>query len=177
MEKATKLKGKKPCNPNCIQQEPEDTSGRFKLPKEEKKARRVLSQLNMIPMTGFTRVVMRRTDNTLIVIDEPELYKPPNCNTYIVFGVPRCQEPLEHAQEAAAQRFKIEDFLQQAVQSDELTSDSDDEIGNGNEPAEGVSENDIDILISQCNVSRKKAIKTLKRHDNDLVNAIMALTV
>ena len=33
--------------------------------------------------------------------------------------------------------------------------------------------NDIDLVMSQANVSRSKAVKALKNNSNDVVNAIM----
>ena len=42
--------------------------------------------------------------------------------------------------------------------------------------ATGVEEKDIELVCQQSNVSRKKAIKALKRNENDIVNAIMVIT-
>lgn len=39
-----------------------------------------------------------------------------------------------------------------------------------------VEEKDIDLVMTQANVSRAKAIKALKNNKNDIVNAIMELT-
>jgi len=41
----------------------------------------------------------------------------------------------------------------------------------------GVEEKDIELVISQATVSRAKAIKALKNNNNDIVNAIMELTM
>ena len=41
---------------------------------------------------------------------------------------------------------------------------------------EGVEGNDIDLVMSQANVSRSKAVKALKNNANDVVNAIMVST-
>ena len=38
---------------------------------------------------------------------------------------------------------------------------------------DGVEANDIDLVMSQANVSRSKAVKALKNNSNDVVNAIM----
>ena len=46
--------------------------------------------------------------------------------------------------------------------------DEDDEMD-----AEGVEEKDIELVISQANVTRGKAIKALKNNGCDIVNAIM----
>jgi len=50
--------------------------------------------------------------------------------------------------------------------------DTDEEVD-----ASGVEEKDIELVMSQANVSRAKAIKALKKTENDIVNAIMDLTM
>ena len=39
--------------------------------------------------------------------------------------------------------------------------------------AEGVEDKDIELVMTQANVSRSKAVKALKNNSNDIVNAIM----
>lgn len=41
----------------------------------------------------------------------------------------------------------------------------------------GMEEKDIELVVSQANVSRAKAVKALKNNNNDIVNAIMDLTM
>ncbi len=41
----------------------------------------------------------------------------------------------------------------------------------------GVESKDIELVMSQANVSRAKAVKALKNNTNDIVNAIMELTM
>ena len=50
--------------------------------------------------------------------------------------------------------------------------DDDEEVDDA-----GVEQIDIDLVMSQANVSRSKAVKALKDNDNDIVNAIMELTM
>lgn len=52
-----------------------------------------------------------------------------------------------------------------------------DEEDEGEVEAEGVEEKDVDLVMSQANVSRGKAVKALKNNANDIVNAIMELTM
>jgi nascent polypeptide-associated complex subunit alpha len=40
----------------------------------------------------------------------------------------------------------------------------------------GLESKDIDLVMNQAGVSRKKAVKALKENDNDIVNSIMALS-
>ena len=46
----------------------------------------------------------------------------------------------------------------------------------GEEEEEGVESRDIEIVMSQTNCSRAKAVKTLREKDNNLVNAIVSLS-
>lgn len=40
----------------------------------------------------------------------------------------------------------------------------------------GIEAKDIELVISQTGVSRAKAVRALKAHNNDIVNAILELT-
>ncbi len=48
-----------------------------------------------------------------------------------------------------------------------------------NEPVDesGVEAKDIELVVQQAKVSRAAAVKALREHKGDIVNAIMALTV
>jgi nascent polypeptide-associated complex subunit alpha len=49
-----------------------------------------------------------------------------------------------------------------------------EEVDDGEEVDEtGIEENDIEMVMSQANVSRSKAVKALRANDNDIVNSIM----
>lgn len=50
--------------------------------------------------------------------------------------------------------------------------DEDEEVDD-----QGLEDKDIELVISQANVSRAKAVKALRKNDNDIVNAIMDLTM
>lgn len=39
----------------------------------------------------------------------------------------------------------------------------------------GIEANDIEMVMSQANVSRSKAVKALRANDNDIVNSIMVI--
>lgn len=41
----------------------------------------------------------------------------------------------------------------------------------------GIEAKDIELVMAQASVSRKKAVKALKEHDSDIVNAIMSLSM
>ena len=42
---------------------------------------------------------------------------------------------------------------------------------------EGIEPNDIEMVMTQANVSRAKAVKALRANNNDIVNSIMVSTL
>lgn len=56
--------------------------------------------------------------------------------------------------------------------------DEEEEEEDGEEvDEEGLEGKDIELVMQQASVSRKKAVKALKENDNDIVNSIMALSI
>lgn len=41
----------------------------------------------------------------------------------------------------------------------------------------GIEEKDIELVMNQASVSKRKAVKALKENDGDIVNSIMALSI
>lgn len=171
--------------PNCSHDhEEQNIHGRMVLNRNEKKARAELLKLGLKPITGIHRVTFVR-GKTIFAIAEPEVYKNPSSDSYIVFGEARVEDPGFQAQMAAAQRMVQQATAAQgqtgAVSADkteeEDEDDDDEEEGNEEEASEGLNESDIKIVMDQANVSRAKAIKALKEHDNDVVNTIMDLSM
>jgi nascent polypeptide-associated complex subunit alpha len=149
--------------------------------RNEKKARKAIEKLHLTRVPGITRVTLRRPKNILFVINNPEVYKSPNSNTYIVFGEAKIEDLNASAQAAAAQQLANSathdhdhaghDHSHGEKPAEE-EEDDDEEVD-----AEGIEDKDIELVMTQANVSRKKAIKALKENDNDIVNSIMALSV
>jgi nascent polypeptide-associated complex subunit alpha len=61
--------------------------------RNEKKARKAMEKLHLTRVHGITRVTLRRPKNILFVINNPEVYKSPNSNTYMYVPAP---QPPEH---------------------------------------------------------------------------------
>lgn len=59
----------------------------------------------------------------------------------------------------------------------ESAAQADEEDDEGEVDESGVEANDIELVMTQANVSRKKAVKALKSADGDIVSAIMELTM
>ncbi|OTA56867.1 NAC-domain-containing protein [Hypoxylon sp. EC38] len=154
--------------------------------RNEKKARKAIEKLHLTRVTGITRVTLRRPKNILFVINNPEVYKSPNSNTYIVFGEAKIEDLNSAAQQAAAQSLAAQggdhDHAghdhshgepSKAVEGaeDKKEDDDDDEEVD----AEGLEDKDIELVMTQANVKRNKAIKALKENDNDIRSAALKL--
>ncbi|KAK5663179.1 hypothetical protein OQA88_6596 [Cercophora sp. LCS_1] len=152
--------------------------------RNEKKARKAMEKLHLTRVHGITRVTLRRPKNILFVINNPEVYKSPNSNTYIVFGEAKIEDLNASAQAAAAQQLANQTAEHDhaghshdhAGHSHDAKEEEEEEDGEEVD-AEGIEDKDIELVMTQASVSRKKAIKALKENDNDIVNSIMALSV
>jgi nascent polypeptide-associated complex subunit alpha len=136
-----------------------------------------MSKLGLKQVTGINRVTMRKSKNIIFVISKPDVYKSPSSDTYIVFGEAKVEDLSHQAQLAAADKFKHQgagpaaDMPAVAAKKPETIAEEeedDEEVD-----ATGVEEKDIEIVVTQSNVSRKRAIKALKNNNNDIINAIM----
>lgn len=160
--------------------------GRIVMNRNEKKARKELLKLGLKPIEGIHRVTFKR-GKMIFAINEPEVYKNPTSDSYIVFGEARVEDPGFQAQLAAAQRMAqraAEEAAQKEAQAGTEETDAAAAEGEaaaaGDEEevdASGLNESDIKIVMEQANVSRAKAIKALREHDNDVVNTIMELSM
>jgi len=145
--------------------------------RSEKKARKLFSKLGLKQVQGIQRVCIRKSKNILFVINKPDVYKSPGSDTYIVFGEAKIEDLGQHAAQLAANQFKQAEAPAApglaAQQRQEPAEESDEEEVD----ATGIEEKDIELVMSQANVSRNKAVKALRASSNDIVNAIMDLTM
>jgi len=156
----------------------DDLVSKVKQSRGEKKARKIISKLGLKQITGVNRVTIRKSKNILFVITKPDVYKNPASDTYIVFGEAKIEDLSQQAQMAAAEKFKQPDIpsvseIQASANANTIQEeDTDEEVD-----ATGIEEKDIELVMSQANVSRTKAIKALKKAGGDIVNSIMDLTL
>lgn len=155
-----------------------DMVSKNKQSRGEKKARKIMSKLGLKPVTGVSRVTIRKSKNILFVINSPDVYKNPHSDTYIIFGEAKIEDLSQQAQVAAAEKFKTDavptvgDVATARSIEPPITEEDEEEIDET-----GVDEKDIELVMSQANVPRTKAIRALKSNGNDIVNAIMELTM
>ena len=114
------------------------------------------------------------------MINQPEVFKSPNSDCYIIFGEAKIEDLNSQAQASAAQQL-----VSQAQQSKETPAAAEsqkeeaeeEEEDDGDEvDEEGINPSDIDLVMAQSGAKRKAAVRALKNNDNDLVNAIMEVT-
>merc|ERR1711941_254853 len=137
--------------------------------KSEKKARKQIQKLGLRQITDVTRVTVKKSKNVIFAIAQPDVFKSPTSETYVIFG-----------------EVKVDDFgqqsgLQQAAASlDTADAEDDDDIPALEEEtpaAEGdIPETDIELVMKQGEATREQAIDALKKSNGDVVNAIMELT-
>lgn len=155
-----------------------DMVSKSKQSRGEKKARKIMSKLGLKPVAGVNRVTIRKSKNILFVINNPDVYKNPHSDTYIIFGEAKIEDLTQQAQVAAAEKFKtdtaaVADIAGSARTTEPpITEEDEEEVDEA-----GVDEKDIELVMSQANVTRVKAIRALRANGNDIVNAIMELTM
>uniref|UniRef100_A0A4W3IX91 Nascent polypeptide associated complex subunit alpha n=1 Tax=Callorhinchus milii TaxID=7868 RepID=A0A4W3IX91_CALMI len=155
----------------------EEPVSKAKQSRSEKKARKAMSKLGLRQVTGVTRVTIRKSKNILFVITKPDVYKSPASDTYIVFGEAKIEDLSQQAQLAAAEKFKVQGESVANIQENTQTPTVQEESEEEEVDETGVEVKDIELVMSQANVSRPKAVRALKNNNNDIVNAIMELTM
>ncbi|XP_044906487.1 nascent polypeptide-associated complex subunit alpha-like [Felis catus] len=139
--------------------------------RSEKKARKAMSKLGLRQVTGVTRVTI------LFVITKPDVSKSPASDTHIVLGEAKIEDLSQQAQLAAAEKFKVQGEAVSNTQENTQTPTVQEESEEEEVDETGVEVKDIELVMSQANVLRAKAVRTLKNNSNDIVNAIMELTM
>jgi nascent polypeptide-associated complex subunit alpha len=115
------------------------------------------------------------------------ILKRTDANGSSVFGEAKIEDLNATAQQAAAQQLANQSgehdhaghsHGEPSAAAGGASAKKEEEEDDGEEvDSEGIEEKDIELVMTQAGVSRKKAIKALKENDNDIVNSIMALSV
>ncbi len=145
----------------------------------EKKARKAIEKLGLKAVPGVERVTMKKSKNILFVISRPDVFKSPNNNTFIIFGEAKIEdlkmkEAMLAAEQAKAARRSVDSSASRPQPAVGAAAAAADE-----EPVDetGVDSKDIDLVVSQAGCTRSAAVAALRNNDNDIVNAIMELTM
>lgn len=105
-----------------------------------------------------------------------------------IFGEAKIEDLNSQAQAQAAQQLAAQSANEHAGHDHSAEGDKgkavagaetkEEEEDDGEEVDDtGLEAKDIELVMAQASVSRKKAVKALKENDNDIVNSIMALSI
>ena len=104
-----------------------------------------------------------------------------------IFGEAKIEDLNSQAQASAAQALAQQEAAGdhaghdhgdkgKAIETGEAKKDDEEDDGEEVDDT-GLEAKDIELVMAQAGVSRKKAVKALKENDNDIVNSIMALSI
>ena len=163
--------------PNLVGAETGDNAGAegdagVKHSRGEKKSRKAMQKLGLRPVPGIQRVTIKKSKTILFVIAQPDVFKSPTSETYVIFGEAKVEDLSATANARAAEQFKAPEAAAPAAAPVAEAAEEEGEVSE-----EGVDPKDIDLVIAQIGCSRSKAITALKNNDSDIVNAIMELTM
>jgi nascent polypeptide-associated complex subunit alpha len=154
----------------------------------ERKARRAMEKTGLQRVEGIKQVFMRRGKGAVFMVDSPDVYKSPSSDTYVFFGQYHAPDMMQAAEafkqaaamagQAGAEGAENDGDEENKTVSSSAVKDAVEEVGDDDEVDEsGVEAKDIELVMTQAGVSRPKAVKALKAADNDIVTAIMELTM
>ncbi|QDZ23401.1 nascent polypeptide-associated complex subunit alpha-like protein [Chloropicon primus] len=146
--------------------------GRGRQSRSEKKSRKAMQKLGMKPVPDVSRVTIKKSKSILFVISQPDVFKSPASDTYIIFGEAKIEDLSAQASQQAAEQFKTEQPASDAAAESSGPAEEDGEVDE-----EGVDAKDIELVMTQAGVSRGKAVGALKSNNGDIVSAIMELTM
>ena len=132
-----------------------------------------MQKLGMKGVPDVIRVTVKKSKNILFAISNPDVFKSPNSDTYVIFGEAKIEDLSAASQAAAAELFKSAD-MPSLEPASAATIEEEDE---GEIDETGVEPKDIELVMTQAGVSRGKAVNALKSNDGDIVSAIMDLTM
>merc|ERR1711990_1225144 len=139
----------------------------------ERKTKKAMMKLGLAPVDGINRVVLRKDKTLLFVVPNPEVFR--KGDTWVVLGEARVEDPNQRAREMAA--AKVAENIQPKTKTEPVQATITEEDEETDIPADGVEEKDIELVMQQAACTRAKAISALKSNSNDIVNAIMELTL
>ncbi|MDP2437554.1 MAG: hypothetical protein Q8P67_17565, partial [archaeon] len=146
----------------------EALEGKSKQTRAEKKMRKALSKFGLKPVSGVYRVTVKNPQSVMFVITNPDVFKAPDSETYVIYGEAKMEDSALNRFQDAAKNLNLP-----------TTGGADDEVPaleDATVDATGVEETDINLVVSQTGASRDAAVAALKKHNGDIVNSIMELT-
>lgn len=141
--------------------------------KQSKRYAKAMAKMGLKPEPNITKCVIRKVGALAFAMSQPEVYRFPGTNTFVILGEMSLEDSNSMAQDAAAQAA-----VAAAAGEAPSAGSQVEEVDDGEEEDAGdLADKEINMVMSQANVSRNKAIRALKKNNGDVVNAIMELTI
>lgn len=147
--------------------------------KQSKRYAKAMSKMGLKPEANITRVTIRKVGSLSFALNQPEVYRFPGTNTFVVFGEAQLEDMAALSQEAAARAAVAGSATDIATEEEAkgtsapaIAEEDDDSIDAGE-----LEEKMISLVMKQANCRRGQAIRALQNNAGDMVNAIMELTM
>lgn len=101
------------------------------------------------------------------------MFKSSGSDTYVIFGEAKIEDLSAAQQASAADQFRSMPAAPAFASKPAEEAEGDE----GAQDESGLEAKDIELVMSQANVSRAKAVSALKSNNGDIVNAIMELSL
>ena len=159
-------------------EEPKPEEGKHDEPKPsgkaEKKVRKALSKLGMVKVEGVNRVTMKQKDNYILYVKEPEVFSSPqNPNSFIIFGEVTFEDHEKKLTQEAIENLKKEGEQLKTVK-EKKEEPKVEVVPEGEELSEeGLEKEAIETVMNEGKCSRQVAIRALRAHNGDPVEALL----
>merc|ERR1719479_297029 len=114
-----------------------------KLHRLEKKARKVLGKLGLVACNQVCRVTIKKSKDILFVIQNPDVFKVPDSDTYIIYGEAKIEDLNAQQQREASEQFK-EPEPSANTNLDDAEEEDEEDID-----ATGLDDGDIQMVMDQ----------------------------
>ena len=155
--------------------------GRVKQTRMEKKSRKALSRFGLKPVEGIIKVTIRKSKHLLFSITNPEVFKSPTSDVYIIFGDAKIDDGTSQPT-TSANKYPLTNFANcesaptETWTTSQYGQEEEQEKEAGSLDMTGLEERDVQLVMAQCQCKRTEAIAALRKNNNDLVESIMSLS-
>ena len=141
--------------------------------KASKKYAKAMAKLGLKPEANILRAYIKKEKAMSFAVMNPETYRFPDTNTFVLFGEFQLDD-FAGAQKPAARTVTEPVKAKKAAPAAAAAAPAAKE--EAPEDAGTLQEKEITMVMSQANVTRNQAIRALKANNGDIVNTIMDLT-
>ncbi|KAL9647957.1 hypothetical protein ABK040_008225 [Willaertia magna] len=158
-------------------------AARHRQTKAEKKNKKAIQKAGLKAFPGVKQVTIRSAQRLTLTIDDPEVYiseSTGNTAVFIVFGKFNMEDPTQQRGQQAVQdllsktKSEVEnDISELKPEETEQTTETEE---TQEELPENITEKDVQMVVEQTGLSRNEAIRRIKQHNGDIIEAITSAT-